>query len=64
MNVKQENLDRARALLSELAKYEDVKDVLGNYDAKAFATFRTYHNNNLKTTKEVSFLMPPEAMKR
>jgi len=63
MNIEKKNLDRARELLAELSTLEDVEDVLGNYDARAYAVFRTYHNNNIKELKEVRVRMPPDVRK-
>ena len=48
MNIEKKNLDKARELLAELERLEEVDDVLGNYDARAYAVFRTCHNNNTK----------------
>ena len=41
MNIEKENLDKARKLLSELKTLEEAEDVLDNYDARAYAVFRT-----------------------
>ena len=63
MNIEKKNLDKARELLAELERLEEVDDVLGNYDARAYAVFRTYYNNNTKTLKEVRVPMPPDVSK-
>ena len=63
MNIEKKNLDKARKLLAELERLEEVDDVLGNYDARAYAVFRTCHNNNTKTPKEVRVPMPPDVSK-
>ena len=63
MNIEKENLDKARKLLAELKTLEEAKDVLGNYDARAYAVFITWHNNNTKTLKEVRVPMPPDVRK-
>lgn len=51
MNIEKKNLDKARELLAELKTLEEADDVLGNYDASAYAVFRTGYNNNTKTLK-------------
>ena len=58
MNIEKKNLDKARELLKELETLEEAYDVLGNYDARAYAVFKTSYNNNAKTLKEVRFPMP------
>jgi len=63
MNIEKKNLDKARELLAELERLEEVDDVLGNYDARAYAVFRTCHNNNTKTLKEVRVPMPSDVSK-
>lgn len=63
MNIEKKNLDKARELLAELERLEEVDDVLGNYDASAYAIFKTCHNNNTKTLKEVRVPMPPDVSK-
>lgn len=63
MNIEKKNLDKARELLAELETLEDVDDVLGNYDARTYAVFRTGHNHNTKTLKEVRVPMPPDVRK-
>lgn len=63
MNIEKKNLDKARELLAELERLEEVDDVLGNYDASAYALFKTFHNNNTKTLKEVRVPMPPDVSK-
>lgn len=62
MNIEKENLDKARKLLSELKTLEEAEDVLDNYDARAYAVFRTWHNNNTKTLKDVRVSMPPDLL--
>ncbi len=63
MNIEKKNLDKARELLAELERLEEVDDVLGNYDAMVYAIFETFHNNNNKTLKEVKVPMPPDVSK-
>lgn len=63
MNIEKKNLDKARELLAELERLEEVDDVLGNYDAMVYAIFKTCHNNNTKTLKEVRVPMPPDVSK-
>lgn len=63
MNIEKKNLDKARKLLAELEKIEEVYDVLGNYDSESYAVFRTGHNNNTKILKEVKIPMPPDICK-
>ena len=63
MNIEKKNLDKARKLLAELERLEEVDDVLGNYDAMVYAIFKTCHNNNTKTLKEVRVPMPPDVSK-
>lgn len=63
MNIEKKNLDKARELLAELERLEEVDDVLGNYDAMVYAIFETFHNNNTKILKEVKVPMPPDVSK-
>ena len=60
MKVEKKFLDRARALLEELDKLEEAKDVLTNYDSKVQVLYSTYYNHNLKELKQVKIKMPPE----
>lgn len=63
MKIDENNLKKARSLLSELKELEEVRDVMQNYDAKVFATFWTGHNNNTKVSKTVQIAMPPDMIK-
>ena len=60
MNIEKKNLDKARELLKELETLEEVYDVLGNYDSRAYAVFKTSYNNNSETPKEVRIPMPTD----
>lgn len=63
MNTEKNNLTKARKLLAELATLEDVDNVLGNYDAKAYAVFSTCYNNNNRSSKTVEVSMPEDVKK-
>lgn len=58
--MKKETFIKARNLYEELENLENALDVLGNYDAKAYFCFTTFHNNNLKRRKEVKIPMQDE----
>ena len=62
MKTDGETLKRVRSLLDELYELEAAFDILGNYDAKAYYNFFTFHNNNEKRKKEVFITMSPEIL--
>lgn len=63
MNIEKKSLDKARELLAELERLEEVDDILDNYDSMSYAVFRTFHNHNTNTLKEVRIPMPPDVHK-
>jgi hypothetical protein len=63
MNIKQENLEKARNLLKELETLESALDVLGNYDSAIYVQFYTMHNNNEKRPKTVTIPIDEKVFK-
>ena len=53
MKVSNENIEKARKLLTELETLEEAMEVMRNYDAKIFALFWSAYNDNTKQTREV-----------
>ena len=64
MRTDDETLKRVRSLLDELYELEVAFDILGNYDAKAYSNFITWHNNNIKRKKEVFITMSPKILEQ
>ena len=64
MKTDKESIEKAKALLSELAKLENALDVLNNYDATAYMYFYTQHNNNKQFSSNDAKIPMPASMKK
>lgn len=53
MNIKRENIAKAKKLIEELEMLEDAIDITRNYDASIKVSFSTLHNHNTKNSKSV-----------